>query len=129
SFHRPHAPFDPPGWLWDKYSRRDFPERPMGSWVEQFDRFRRDGDDEAEFAHRSASRHHDVRAGYYGSIEFIDFQINRLLESLHDHDLDQDTVILFVSDHGEMLGDHDLSRKSVAYEGSSHIPFLLHLPP
>ena len=129
SFHRPHAPFDPPGWLWDKYSRRDFPERPMGSWVEQFDRFRRDGDDEAEFAHRSASRHHDVRAGYYGSIEFIDFQINRLLESLHDHDLDQDTVILFVSDHGEMLGDHDLYRKSVAYEGSSHIPFLLHLPP
>ena len=129
SFHRPHAPFDPPGWLWDKYSRREMPERPMGDWVEEFDEFRRDGDDEAEFAHRSRSRHDAVKAGYYGSIEFIDFQVHRLMETLHDQGVAEDTAILFVSDHGEMLGDHDLYRKSVAYEGSSHIPFLLHLPP
>lgn len=129
SFHRPHAPFDPPGWLWDKYSRREMPERPMGDWVEEFDGFRREGDDEAEFAHRSRPRHDAVKAGYYGSIEFIDFQVNRLLETLHDQGVAENTAILFVSDHGEMLGDHDLYRKSVAYEGSSHIPFLLHLPP
>lgn len=101
----------------------------MGDWVEEFDEFRRDGDDEAEFAHRSRSRHDAVKAGYYGSIEFIDFQVHRLMETLHDQGVAEDTAILFVSDHGEMLGDHDLYRKSVAYEGSSHIPFLLHLPP
>jgi len=129
SFHRPHAPFDPPGWLWEKYSRREMPERPMGDWVGQFDEFRRDGDDEAEFARRPRSRHDAVKAGYYGSIEFIDFQLHRLREALHDQGVAEDTAILFVSDHGEMLGDHDLYRKSVAYEGSSHIPFLLDLPP
>lgn len=129
SFHRPHAPFDPPAWLWEKYRARRFPPRAMGDWVEGFAAHRREGDAEAEFATRPESTHHDVRAGYYGSIEFIDAQIHRLREGLAEQGLAEDTAILFVSDHGEMLGDHDLYRKSVAYEGSAHIPFLLHLPP
>jgi len=36
---------------------------------------------------------------------------------------------VFVSDHGDMMGDHDMYRKSVGYEGSAAIPFVLHLPP
>jgi arylsulfatase len=128
SFHRPHAPFDPPAWLWEKYRTQPAAARPMGSWVSRFDRFRRDHEVEAEFGARKESVHHDVRAGYYGSIEFIDLQINRLMETLSDFGLLESTAIAFVSDHGEMLGDHDMYRKSVAYEGSAHIPFLLHLP-
>ena len=128
SFHRPHAPFDPPGWLWDKYRARFGPQRRMGDWVSRFDEHRRDHDMEAEFGAQQETTHHDVRAGYYGSIEFIDLQINRLRERLSDQGLADDTVIAFVSDHGEMLGDHDMYRKSVAYEGSARIPFLLHIP-
>jgi arylsulfatase len=128
SFHRPHAPFDPPGWLWDKYRAQPHAQRPMGTWISRFDDFRRDHEFEAEFGARKESVHHDVRAGYYGSIEFIDLQMNRLQETLHDLRLLENTAIAFVSDHGEMLGDHDMYRKSVGYEGSSHIPFLLHLP-
>ncbi|MFE5776840.1 arylsulfatase [Brachybacterium sp. NPDC056505] len=127
-FHRPHAPFDPPGWLWEKYRSRPQARRPMGTWVSRFDRFRRDHEVEAEFGARKESVHQDVRAGYYGSIEFIDLQINRLMENLNDLGLLETTAIAFVSDHGEMLGDHDMYRKSVAYEGSAHIPFLLHVP-
>ncbi|PWH07478.1 arylsulfatase [Brachybacterium endophyticum] len=128
-FHRPHAPFDPPGYLFEKYRAQPHVRRPMGSWVSRFDEHRRDHQVEAEFGARKDSVHHEVRAGYYGSIEFIDLQMNRLREALSDHGLLESTAIAFVSDHGEMLGDHDMYRKSVGYEGSAHIPFLLHLPP
>jgi arylsulfatase A-like enzyme len=128
SFHRPHAPFDPPAWLWEKYRARSGPERAQGDWVSGFDDHRHDHEVEAEFGSRTQAVHDQVRAGYYGNIEFIDLQINRLMENLSDQGLVQDTVIVFVSDHGEMLGDHDMYRKSVAYEGSSRIPFLLHVP-
>ncbi|APX34103.1 arylsulfatase [Brachybacterium sp. P6-10-X1] len=129
SFHRPHAPFDPPGWLWDKYRGREFPPRPLGDWVSDFAEHRRDHGSEAEFGAQKESTHQQVRAGYYGSIEFIDLQLNRLRETLSDHDLTQDTVIMFVSDHGDMMGDHDMYRKSVGYEGSARIPLVLHVPP
>lgn len=129
SFHRPHAPFDPPGWLWDKYRGRPGPRRAHGDWVEGFAEHRRDGDAEAQFAHRPDEVHDQVRAGYYGSIEFIDHQLNRLVEGLSDHGLLDSTAIVFTADHGEMLGDHDLYRTSVGYEGSAHVPFLLYLPP
>src|SRR5690606_17826775 len=113
SFHRPHAPFDPPGWLWEKYRERDLGARPVGDWVSRFDEHRRDHGSEAEFGAQKESVHQQVRAGYYGSIEFIDMQLNRLRETLSDQGLLEDTVIVFVSDHGDMMGDHDMYRKSV----------------
>ncbi|WP_245851147.1 arylsulfatase [Brachybacterium vulturis] len=129
SFHRPHAPFDPPQWLWDKYRGRQFPPRPVGEWVSRFDEHRRDFGSESEFGAQKESTHQQVRAGYYGSIEFIDLQLNRLKETLSDQGLLEDTVIVFVSDHGDMMGDHDMYRKSVGYEGSSRVPLVMHVPP
>ena len=129
SFHRPHAPFDPPGWLWEKYRERDLGARPVGDWVSRFDEHRRDHGSEAEFGAQKESVHQQVRAGYYGSIEFIDMQLNRLRETLSDQGLLEDTVIVFVSDHGDMMGDHDMYRKSVGYEGSARVPLLVHVPP
>ncbi|WP_151904761.1 arylsulfatase [Brachybacterium ginsengisoli] len=129
SFHRPHAPFDPPQWLWDKYREREFGARAMGDWVGGFDEHRRDFGSEAEFGAQKESTHQQVRAGYYGSIEFIDLQLNRLRETLSDQGLLEDTVIVFLSDHGDMMGDHDMYRKSVGYEGSARVPLVVHVPP
>ncbi|MDO5662949.1 MAG: arylsulfatase, partial [Brachybacterium sp.] len=129
SFHRPHAPLDPPGWLWEKYRSRPPRQRPVGPWIDRFAEHRRDGEVEAAFATRPEHVHRDARAGYLGSIEFIDLQINRLMEGLSDQGLLENTAILFTSDHGDMMGDHDLHHKAVAYEGSAHIPLLLWLPP
>ena len=129
SFHRPHAPFDPPQWLWDKYRGRSSLERAQGEWVAGFAEHRRDFHSEAEFGAQKESTHEQVRAGYYGSIEFIDLQLNRLKETLSDQGLLEDTVIVFVSDHGDMMGDHDMYRKSVGYEGSARVPLVMHVPP
>jgi arylsulfatase A-like enzyme len=65
----------------------------------------------------------EMLAGYYGAIEHIDHQIGRVLRQLPE-----DTLIMFVSDHGEMLGDHNWIRKRNAYEGSARIPFIVKPP-
>ena len=129
SFHRPHAPFDPPQWLWEKYRQRPGPERARGDWLGRFAEHRRDFGSESEFGAQKETTHEAVRAGYYGSIEFIDLQLNRLRETLSDQGLLEDTVIAVVADHGDMMGDHDMYRKSVGYEGSARVPLVVHVPP
>jgi len=64
-----------------------------------------------------------ARQGYYGNVTFVDEQIGRILDAV-----DENTVVLYLSDHGDMLGDHHLWRKSYAYDGSSRIPMLLRAP-
>jgi arylsulfatase A-like enzyme len=72
---------------------------------------------------------HRARAGYYGEISFIDSQIGRLLCWMNNRsEAMANTWIVFASDHGDMLGDHNLWRKTYAYEGSARIPMLI-VPP
>src|SRR5581483_5248151 len=70
-----------------------------------------------------------ARAAYYGLITQIDYHVGRLFAALQDLDLFNETVFLFTSDHGELLGDHHSGAKSFFYEGSAHVPFILRLPP
>jgi arylsulfatase A-like enzyme len=69
----------------------------------------------------------NARAGYYGMINHIDDQIRRLLNPINGVDR-ENTIIIFTSDHGEMLGDHYRFRKTAPYEGSARIPFLISAP-
>lgn len=67
-----------------------------------------------------------ARMGYYGNVTFIDHQIGRLLyEMKHTFGVLDNTFIIFISDHGDMLGDHYLWRKTYAYEGSVKIPCVM----
>ncbi|MDY2941894.1 MAG: arylsulfatase [Varibaculum sp.] len=128
SWHRPHAPYDPPQWAYDQYRDTEIPDPPVGEWTHVWDAYRRDGDAEAKYGvQRPEVRARAIRA-YYGLITHIDTQINRLMEALNDFDLLGNTAFVFVSDHGDMLGDHNFYRKSVGYEGSAHVPFIVKLP-
>jgi arylsulfatase A-like enzyme len=129
SFHRPHPPYDPPEWAFDQYVNRQMPAPPVGDWVDFLAPYVNSHDPESfagEFDPHVLQR---ARAGYYGHMSHIDHQINRFLETLSDYDLHQNTVVCFVSDHGEMMGDHHLYRKGYAYEGSAHVPLILFGPP
>ena len=56
----------------------------------------------------------------------VDYEIGRLRDALFAQGLDRsNTIIAFVSDHGELLGDHCLFRKSLPYEGSAHVPLII----
>lgn len=125
SFHRPHAPFDPPQWAWDQYVDRDLAAPAAGDWTEHLDEWRNNDDPEAHVADYRDDVSHRARAGYYGLMTHIDHQIFRFLQMLGEFGVAEDTVVAFVSDHGDMMGDHGMWRKGYAYEGSSHIPFVL----
>jgi arylsulfatase A-like enzyme len=68
------------------------------------------------------------RAGYYGLMSHVDDQVARLLDYMRLNGHLRDTLVLFTSDHGEMLGDHHHYRKTFPYEGSARVPFLLQAP-
>ncbi|UJP09969.1 arylsulfatase [Microbacterium sp. KUDC0406] len=125
SFHRPHAPYDPPAWAFEQYLDAPAVEPPVGDWAGEFDHLRNDALPDANVAQYDARTAHRARAGYYGHISHIDAQINRFLEILAEFGVADDTYILFTSDHGDMLGDHHLWRKGYPYEGSARVPMIL----
>lgn len=67
------------------------------------------------------------RRSYYAQITHVDAQIGRFIEQMETL-VDAPTWFVFTSDHGEMLGDHHLFRKTYAYEGSAKVPLIV-LPP
>lgn len=59
-----------------------------------------------------------MMANYFGMISLVDHQVGRLLDALERRGLERDTLVVFASDHGDMLGDHGLYLKGpMAYEG------------
>ncbi len=58
----------------------------------------------------------------------MDYQIGRILKGMHEYGLLANTIVLFTADHGELMGDHNWYRKSLPFEGSAGIPFLLYDP-
>ena len=131
SFARPHSPYDPPRRFLDLYEGKTLAAPVVGDWDSTFStRYTHDprrnpeapyGDFGAEYAQRS-------RKYYAANVSFVDEQVGRIVEALKARGLYDNSVILFVSDHGDMLGDHYHWRKTYAYEGSSHVPFIVRYP-
>ncbi|NLY61510.1 MAG: arylsulfatase [Clostridiales bacterium] len=129
SFVRPHSPLDPPQYYYDMYINREMPAPPIGDWVEEEDDGMRDALVYNGYGGKlTDSALQRARAAYYGSITHIDHQIGRFLQAMFDEDVLDNTIILFTSDHGDMMGDHNWVRKSIPYEGSTSIPFIIYDP-
>jgi len=125
SYVRPHPPLDPPQVYYDQYIHQTFPEVPVGDWADERVPMT-SVDDRAGYMGRRQL--HRARAAYFAQITHIDHQIGRLLQYLKEYQVRDNTYILFTSDHGELLGDHNLFRKSLPYDGSARVPWLL-IPP
>jgi len=67
-------------------------------------------------------------SNYYGIIKEIDNWVGEIINTLDRNGLTDDTLIIFTSDHGEMLGAHGLREKNVFYEESAHIPLIISFP-
>lgn len=128
SFARPHSPYDPPPYYFDLYDRKEMPEAALGEWSKMHDVPLDAADPNAWRGRRRPEEVRRGRVGYYGNINFIDHQIGVVRMHLERAGLLKNTLIVFTSDHGDMLGDHHLWRKTYAYEGSAHVPFIVRLP-
>jgi arylsulfatase len=70
-----------------------------------------------------------LQAAYYAMIKLIDDQLGRILEALEESGQRENTVVIFTSDHGEMLGDHGLIQKGCRfYEGLVRVPLIFSWP-
>lgn len=130
SFARPHSPYDAPTYYFDLYLKKEIPMPYVGQWTNLYDS-QEDGNTYFPAAWHSVRTDEEIkraRAGYYGSINHIDHQLGRLFMKLKKMGQFDNTMIIFTSDHGDMLGDHHLWRKTYAYEGSAHIPLIIKMP-
>ena len=67
-------------------------------------------------------------AMYYANLAQLDDALGQVLTALRELDLERDTIVLYTSDHGEMLGDHGLWQKFQFYEGSCGVPLMVRAP-
>ena len=65
---------------------------------------------------------------YYASISFADAQIGRILRALKETGLDENTVVLFTSDHGYHMGEHGWYQKTTLFENADHVPLIVSGP-
>lgn len=127
SFARPHSPYDPPERFLKRYRDADLPAAAVGAWASRHAE-RSGPDDTIWHGDLGADQVRCSRQAYYGSVSFVDEQIGRILEMLDQRGWLDETLIVFTADHGDMLGDHHLWRKSYAYESSARIPMLMRWP-
>ncbi|MFC4870973.1 arylsulfatase [Negadavirga shengliensis] len=126
SFNRPHSPYDPPERLLDLYQEAEIPEPVIGDWAVGFADFPNTPD--AAFGDFGTAHAVNSRRHYYALITFLDEQIGKIIEKLKEKGMYDNSLILFVSDHGDMLGDHHHWRKTYAYEGSAKVPMIIKPP-
>jgi len=130
SFIAPHDPYEPPQEHWDRYAdveidlpathgepaARDAHSRRLRAMC-QLDAHP-PTDDEVRRARR----------GYYGCVSYLDDQVGAVLGALDELDLSAGTVVVFTSDHGDMLGERGLWYKMSPFEGSARVPLVVRAP-
>ncbi len=129
SFIKPHPPFESPN-PWGRMYRMhemDEPLLPHGSedhmsfWNKLQNRYK--GRDGGPYDRNMARM---ISAAYYATVSFIDYNIGRILDALGS-EIDN-TLIVFSSDHGEMLGDFGCYGKRTMLDPSARIPMIARLP-
>ncbi len=124
----PHGPFDPPQSYLDRYDPSNVPE-PLFRESDLAEQSRNPGDFQNP-ARRPADFNADqITAAYYAMIELIDDNLGRLLDALDASGQRDNTIVIFTSDHGEMLGDHGLLLKGCRFfEGLVRVPLIIRWP-
>ncbi len=127
SFFAPHPPFIPPAFYFDRYLQASLPERAIGTWAKVPEEHSNLLDVDRNRVDLKGAALRNAQAGYFGLINHLDDQVYSMVFEFRRACARRGRpwVIVFTSDHGDMLGDHYLFRKCEAYEGSARVPFLI----
>ncbi len=128
-FVRPHVPFVAPRSYYPPYKPYDkmvLPEKVPGDW----DDIPKPGINYCT----SSNMQMDIRkqkkaiGGYYASVAFLDAQVGKVLKALDDAGLRDRTIVIFTSDHGFHLGEHDFWAKVSLRDESAGVPLIISVP-
>ncbi len=117
AYHEPHSPFRFPVEYRNKYKPADM-TLPKGSpeddrWVPEI--FRSLSDKEKK----------GIIAAYYSCVEYMDYNIGRVLNAINELGLDENTLVIYISDHGYLLYDHKRFEKHTMWEESVKSPLII----
>ncbi len=131
SFTHPHDPFAVPREYWDRYDHDeiDMPHIPQGPREELDAHSRRLFDHiGVEQAAMSPEEVRIARHAYYGAISYIDDQLGKLVAALDVAGVADNTAIVFISDHGEALGERGLWFKRSFFDVALRVPMIVSVP-
>ena len=145
-FHKPHQPWDAPQEFFDLYPEDeiDLPtnpyvpeDMPASAWsrftgVLNFDDCSPEGTGIPNLGEANVtypdSKIRELRRAYYATISFMDRQVGRVLEAVEEAGLSENTVIMFIGDHGLHMGEHSEYDKYTNFEVAHRAPMMLHVP-
>ena len=127
-FVRPHVPFVAPKSYFDPYPYADIvmPEKVEGDW----DDIPKRGINYVTSVNGQMSLEQEKKAvaAYYASVSYMDKQVGKVLNTLKEEGLEEKTIVIFTSDHGFHLGEHNFWMKVSLHEESVRVPMIIKVP-
>ena len=128
-FVRPHVPLVAPRKYFDLYDRSKMqaPEVPKDD-LDDVPAVIRTYKANKERYGVTPELHKGLLQAYYASISYMDAQVGKLLDALEELGLKDETIVVFTSDHGYLLGEHHKFQKQHLFEESTRVPFIIRVP-
>jgi len=128
-FVRPHVPLVAPKKYFDRYDREAMiapvvPEGDLEDVPEIIRNYKRNSTSYGV----TPELHRGLLEAYYASISFMDAQVGRVLDELEALGLADNTIVVFTSDHGYLLGQHHKFQKQHLFEEATRVPFIVSVP-
>ena len=127
SFTHPHNPFTTQSKYWDLYKHEDInmpivPGKPVEDrdpWSQRYYYLIRNDEHNVSEEDIRNARH-----AYYGMVTYMDDMVGRLTKVLEESGLEENTVVIFTADHGDMMGDQGFWTKQIMYDASAGVPMI-----
>lgn len=127
-FVRPHVPFVAPRAYFEPYPYKEamMPEQVEGDWDDIPER----GINYVNSVKHEMTPEQEKKAiaAYYASVSYMDTQVGKVLKTLKDEELEDNTIVIFTSDHGFHLGEHKFWMKVSLHEESVRVPMIIKVP-
>lgn len=128
-FVRPHVPLVAPKKYFDGYDRAEMqapivPEDDLDDVPEVIRGYKRNSTTYGV----TPELHKGLLQAYYASVSYMDAQVGRVLDALKEKGLEDNTIVVFSSDHGYLLGHHQKFQKQHLFEEATRVPFIVSVP-
>jgi choline-sulfatase len=127
AFSEPHPPFYPPRDIYEMFDQgamqlpgqapADAP--PPSEYILKKRR---------EWAHLTHVEVRQILAGYYGMVHLLDGYVGMILDALDEMGIRDDTIVVWTSDHGDQMWEHEMFLKFCVYDGSVRVPLIVDVP-